>query len=300
MAEGSTEEYVGLYDGHQTEIGAQLQLDGDGRFQYYMSYGAVDEMASGAWTAGPDGVFLDSDSVLAPAFELVDSKQGSGSAFDLTLDVPDRMPIEFFSAVVLFSDGTASHEDFHEPKLHLKLPRGKSLTAVALLFPIYEVSSDKIDVPANTGAMHFKFSPNDLGTVAFAHQLLRQDGGGLLLERYDRTLRFSKQTPPEDPIDQVAGTWGFTREDCEPDSQFAPRADLPGTSIVLAPDHGYRISGPGKEASGTFKVTATDEGYVLVELVEAKENFLLNGDELDSWSDEPVATECTHVFGRQE
>ncbi len=106
LAEASLEEYAGTYDGHQTEIGAALQLGADGRFQYYLSYGAVDEMASGTWTVEADSIVLTSYPVRLTAFELVDSKGGRGSAFDITLDVPDRMPIQFFSAVVLFSDGT--------------------------------------------------------------------------------------------------------------------------------------------------------------------------------------------------
>lgn len=49
---------AGVYDGGQMEIAAGLKLDKDGRFQYGLSYGALDEMAVGTWTAAGDTVTL--------------------------------------------------------------------------------------------------------------------------------------------------------------------------------------------------------------------------------------------------
>lgn len=196
-AQPSPADLAGTYDGHQTEIGTALQLGADGRFQYYLSYGALDEMAAGTWTVGENGIVLTSDPVKAPAFVLVDSKAGKGSTFDLTLDVPNGMPIQFFSGAALFADGTENGGDFSENRLHWKLGRGQVVSGVALAFQIYGIESGKIGVPPRTGAMHFRFEPNDLGLVAFDHQLLPRDGDAFLLSRYDRTLRFVKEEPRE-------------------------------------------------------------------------------------------------------
>ena len=48
----------GFYRSNQMEIGAALQLDDDGRFQYQLDYGAVSEAAEGSWTSDGQNVFL--------------------------------------------------------------------------------------------------------------------------------------------------------------------------------------------------------------------------------------------------
>lgn len=49
---------AGFYRSHQMEIGAALQLDDDGRFQYQLDYGAVSESAEGNWSSDGRTVFL--------------------------------------------------------------------------------------------------------------------------------------------------------------------------------------------------------------------------------------------------
>lgn len=49
---------TGFYRAHQMEVGAALQLDEDGRFQYQLDYGAVSESAEGSWSSDGATVFL--------------------------------------------------------------------------------------------------------------------------------------------------------------------------------------------------------------------------------------------------
>lgn len=48
----------GFYMAHQMEVGAALQLDDDGKFQYQLDYGAVSEAAEGNWSIEGDTVYL--------------------------------------------------------------------------------------------------------------------------------------------------------------------------------------------------------------------------------------------------
>ena len=48
----------GFYTTSQIEVGAALQLDDDGRFQYQLDYGAVSEAAEGNWSSNGTTVFL--------------------------------------------------------------------------------------------------------------------------------------------------------------------------------------------------------------------------------------------------
>jgi hypothetical protein len=48
----------GFYRSNQMEVGAALQLDDDGHFQYQLDYGAVSEAAEGNWTSDGSTIFL--------------------------------------------------------------------------------------------------------------------------------------------------------------------------------------------------------------------------------------------------
>ena len=49
---------TGFYRWNKKEIGAALQLDEDGRFQYQLDYGAVSEAAEGRWSFDGRTVYL--------------------------------------------------------------------------------------------------------------------------------------------------------------------------------------------------------------------------------------------------
>ena len=48
----------GFYVSNQMEIGAALELDADGHFQYQLDYGAVSEGAEGNWSTDGTSVYL--------------------------------------------------------------------------------------------------------------------------------------------------------------------------------------------------------------------------------------------------
>ena len=49
---------AGFYVSHQIEIGAAIELESDGHFQYQLDYGAVSEVAEGDWTSDGSNVYL--------------------------------------------------------------------------------------------------------------------------------------------------------------------------------------------------------------------------------------------------
>ena len=48
----------GFYRSSQMEVGAAIELDDNGHFQYQLDYGAVSENAEGSWTSDGRTVFL--------------------------------------------------------------------------------------------------------------------------------------------------------------------------------------------------------------------------------------------------
>jgi hypothetical protein len=79
---------AGVYEGGQMEIAATLELRPDGRFNYALSYGALDEQATGRWTVSGDRVLLSSNPVVAPRLFLVSRGRGPEGMLQLSVDVP--------------------------------------------------------------------------------------------------------------------------------------------------------------------------------------------------------------------
>jgi hypothetical protein len=175
------------------EVGTELRLEPNGRYQYYLSYGALDEISEGTWAADGDAIVLTSDPFKAPAFELVGRTPGKASTLSVTLDVPRRMQVEYFSALLLMPDHTATEAHFEAATLRIPVTGANHPTGFVLGLEIFDVMSQPYDIPPNTRSMHFRFVPNELGKVAFDHTRLKRDGDTLALERFGRTLRYRKE-----------------------------------------------------------------------------------------------------------
>lgn len=48
----------GFYQSSTMEVGAAIQLEADGKFEYALDYGAVSEVAEGTWTVDGDKLLL--------------------------------------------------------------------------------------------------------------------------------------------------------------------------------------------------------------------------------------------------
>ncbi len=64
LAAAEPQPLAGFYRSNQMEIGAALQLDPDGRFQYQLDYGAVSEAAEGSWSSDGQAVYLTSSKMI--------------------------------------------------------------------------------------------------------------------------------------------------------------------------------------------------------------------------------------------
>lgn len=186
---------VGTYDGSQTEMAAMLELREDGRYQYLLSYGAVDEFSAGTWTRQDGGVALTSDPAKAPHFEMLGAEPGTGprDALAIRLEGTGNMPPALFSAVVKRGDGTEFSADFSEGGLTLPINEGEQVVSVSLALPMFELRGEPVTVtPAAGNTVYFAFHANDLGFKAFDHALLPERDGAFLLQRFGREIAFRK------------------------------------------------------------------------------------------------------------
>jgi hypothetical protein len=73
----SAQDLSGLYRTQQMEVGAALELNADGTFQYSLDYGAVSEAARGHWAA-TDGIVRLTSDPLPPGLMLEIERNDAG------------------------------------------------------------------------------------------------------------------------------------------------------------------------------------------------------------------------------
>src|SRR4051812_38050191 len=88
-AASATTSPAGMYQSHQMEVAAGLELRKDGHFRYALEYGAVSETGEGEWRAEGRTVRLTSKPMpRAPSFELVRDEPAAKGELYMTLEDP--------------------------------------------------------------------------------------------------------------------------------------------------------------------------------------------------------------------
>jgi hypothetical protein len=187
---------VGTYDGGQMEIAAGLELRADGRFRYALSYGALDEEATGTWTVSGSQVFLTSDRIVAPRFVLASRNRSGDGVLQIGLDVPKGLSRQYFDAVITSTNGQTERKQLSDDGLSWRFTSASVPTSVRLLLPVFSIISEPFQVDPSSGySLRLRFEPNDLGKVAFQATPLQIVNAELLLERHGRTIRFKRSQP---------------------------------------------------------------------------------------------------------
>ena len=184
---------AGVYDGSQMEMGVGLRLQPNGRFDYQLAYGALDESASGTWTRDRDLVFLTSDPVTPPKFSLIDQRPATDGKMHVALDLPTGWSRQYFDAELELSDGRAAGGQMSDDSDVIELGPGDRPVSLRLVMGVYALRSDAFPIGgAGPSVVRVRFDPNDIGKVAFAGTPLHIVGRTLTFERYGRSIVFRR------------------------------------------------------------------------------------------------------------
>jgi hypothetical protein len=187
---------VGMYETHQMEVAAGLELKADHHFRYALSYGAVDEEGAGDWTFDGKTVHLTSNPMpKAPSFELVrDDPAPKGQLF-LTLEDPGfewGHPLE----AIATHDSKQGFEIEADDSGRVDLSGKPAVIAIAPEMPVFGPTGQIFQLSQDRGhKLLFRFHRNELGKVRFNQEPLEQRDGDLFLQRYDTLFRFVKVRP---------------------------------------------------------------------------------------------------------
>ena len=179
-----------LADGPDTA--SELILLPDGRFDYALAAGALDEAATGSWTSDGKVVRLTTrpkpvPAVFSAAAVASDPKQG----LTIKAVAPDGSGIALIDFTITFADGSTEEgytQDYGwslPPEDH-RVPR-----SITLGIAMYELVSPPFLLdPAQGNVFTFKLTPNDLGRFDFEATPLDIAPGKLIWHRGGADLEY--------------------------------------------------------------------------------------------------------------
>ncbi|MCG2840456.1 hypothetical protein L6Q21_05620 [Sandaracinobacter sp. RS1-74] len=164
------------------EAAAGLELLGDGRFRYGLSYGALDEQAEGNWRREGNRILLTtSPEPRPPEWTLAETEKGEPKQFALLLEGANGRPIRDVEVELRLSDGSIVEARTGTDWLEAPLEAGAVPVAVRFRIPLFDARSPEFAVDLAKGhRLRFRLDPRDLGTRDFRDWPLEIREGALV------------------------------------------------------------------------------------------------------------------------
>jgi hypothetical protein len=173
------------------EVGSCLRLNPNGRFEYFLAYGAYDENAEGAWKVERGEVVLDSPAYNKRAtFSFKRMQRGDTDAYDVIVEGRNGRPLQGIS-VRPTCDGRTFDAGVTQAQGYSVECRNAP-TAVALGLEMFGLGYQTINVASRAGVDKvyvFEFDPGDLGRKRFSGVRLRPNGRDLVMTYTDTPIR---------------------------------------------------------------------------------------------------------------
>lgn len=185
--------FVGEYSlAEGPDVGGGLLIRNDGRFQYMLAAGALDEQAEGRWETRGDMVCLTTDpKPVPPAIEKGAPIEVEGAVPTLLVTWPGGKGIPGVDFTIGFDSGDPM-EDYTQtygwtmPEDDKRIPRW-----VEVREPIYGITAPRFELAeADGGKLRVVIVPNDIGVVDFNGACAEKTERGLTLHRAEGDMRF--------------------------------------------------------------------------------------------------------------
>lgn len=176
----------------EQDVASGLRLQPDGRFQYFLIAGALDERAQGRWTAAGGAVKLVTEPApVPPSFSQGPAGKGGPAPLSVKVRWPDGRGIAGVDLRIGFDEGEPVVDYTQEDGWEMPADERRKPRWIELIVPMHDVASPRypIDLAAGT-ALAFTLTPNDLGVLDFAGVRIVVEGKNLIVERGGGRLRY--------------------------------------------------------------------------------------------------------------
>jgi hypothetical protein len=172
------------------EVGSCIRLSPDGKFEYFLAYGAYDETAEGTWRAANGAVVVATPAYdKRPTFAFKRMQASDGGVFDVIVETQNGQRIAGIDVGVNCDGATKSAGVTQAAGFGIDCKSAPS--AISLGLGMFGIAPQSIDVGAprdNNKAYEFGFTAGDLGKKRFADVPLRVDGDALEMTYTDTPI----------------------------------------------------------------------------------------------------------------
>ena len=177
------------------DVGGGLLIHEDGRFQYFLAAGALDERAEGRWEPRGDRICLTTEpKPVPPVITKGPPLAVDGAVPTLLVTWTDGDGIPGVDFVIGFDsgdpiEGYTQYDGWTMPDDDGRVPRWIELTE-----PIYNITAPRFDLTeADGGKLRAIIVPNDIGVIDFRNACLEATERGATLHRVEDTMRFVRR-----------------------------------------------------------------------------------------------------------
>ena len=176
----------------EQDVASGLRLQPDGRFQYFLSAGALDEQAEGRWRSAGGVVTLATEPrPVPPVFQRAASARSAESR--LTVKVSSRAGggIAGVDLRIGFDEGAPIEDYTQEYGWSLPADEKRAPRWIELGVPMQGIASPRFPIDLAAGnALAFTLVTNDLGKVDFTGIRVEIAGKALVVHRGPARLRY--------------------------------------------------------------------------------------------------------------
>lgn len=179
----------------QPDEASEIRLRLDGRFDYFMAAGALDERAQGRWTQAGTALRLTTEPKPVPgSIDLTSAARAAGPALTVKVVSPGGEGIAGVDLRVGFVEGPPLEDYTQEDGWTLPGDEKRAPRWIELAVPMYGLVSRRFPLdPAAANALTFTLTPNDLGVLDFATIPVELKGDRLLIHRGGDILSYRRQ-----------------------------------------------------------------------------------------------------------
>jgi len=172
------------------EVGSCIRLSPDGKFEYFLAYGAYDETAEGTWRVADGAVVATTPAYgRRPTFAFKRMQASETAAFDVIVEAQNGQPIAGIDVGVTCDGATKSAGATQAGGFAVDCKSAPS--AISLGLGMFGIAPQSIEVAApgnNDKTYVFGFTAGDLGKKRFADAPLRIDGDTLEMTYTDTPI----------------------------------------------------------------------------------------------------------------
>jgi hypothetical protein len=168
------------------EVGSCIRLSPDGKFEYFLSYGAYDERSEGTWKRANGEIIVDSLPYdQGPTFRFKRMEKSDSGEFDVIVVSTADSEIAGVDVSVTCDGATKAAGQTQESSFEVDCTSAP--TAVTLGLSMFGLAPQTINVADRAGADRvyvFEFDPGDLGKKKFVTHRLQVGADGSLAMMY--------------------------------------------------------------------------------------------------------------------